>query len=552
MKRQLKPIATQNAYIGAAGTLRASRAAPKPLSRRVHALGHGWDISAVPTSRTKLQTTLRVGSAFSPLEREADHVARTFDPSSASGAYGVANGRDGTVAASTVRLKARGGEAPEHVSSSALAAVESVVATAGRPLDTADRALYEPHFGADFSGVRVHSDERAAASAEQIGARAYTVDNHIVFGSGQFASGTASARSLMAHELTHVVQQSGGLTGLIQRDLAVPPTTPDAARKILSPAEISDAITFNQITITEAAEIQLLRDILGISSSPAAIDANFVQAVADYQILYGLPATGKVDGFTRRRLSREILGEADFLGFTGLGGLAAGVELRSDLDGLMTAGNTTYADWSTTIRAATVLQKDVILAEPAFLTRMRSHLSTWNDFARCVELLGRRAPTHNRLVANSTVSAALATAWTDSDVGVNPPLVSQHEEGGWVYLNLTTNRLSVRRQAAGATAGINLASPPIVADSIVVAKFHTHPNLGPAWAAGPSPQDTTVDTAHGVPDIVVGSNDTVTTTFDIFASGPNRRLHLAGNQGLPGSGGGLAPQAKTDGSHDEQ
>lgn len=302
----------------------------------------------------------------------------------------------------------------------------------------------------------------------------------------------------------------------------------------------------------DAQEIEMLRDILGLSKAPAIVDADFVQAVADYQAQFGLTPDGKIGSRTRRRLSSEILAEARTLGFANLGGLATGVALRTQLAGLISAGDTNYATFRTRIRAATVLQKDVILAEPTFLTRLRNHLTTWNDFARCVELLGRRAPTHNQLIGRTVVRNALAAAWTASNPAVNPPVTTQHEEGGWVYLNLITNALTVRRQAAGATAAINLALPPIVADSIVVAKFHTHPNLGPGWTAGPSPGDATVDAAHGVPDIVVGSNDVDPATFDLFASGPNRRLHLAGNQGLPGAAGGVAPQARADGSYDEQ
>ena len=232
--------------------------------------------------------------------------------------------------------------------------------------------------------------------------------------------------------------------------------------------------------------------------------------------------------------------------------MATGIALRRQLAQLISGGNTNYATFRTHIRAATLLQRDIILAEPAFLRRLRNHLTTWNDFARCVELLGRRAPTHNQLVRRTVVRNELAAAWNASNPAVNPPVVGQHEEGGWVYLNLITNALTVRRQAAGGGAAINLAAPPIVADSIVVAKFHTHPNLGPAWMAGPSPQDTLVDAAHGVPDIVVGSNNVNPATFNIFSNGPHRRLHLAGNQGLPGAAGGLAPQARVDGSYDEQ
>lgn len=63
---------------------------------------------------------------------------------------------------------------------------------------------------ADFGGVRVHTDSRAAESARAVGARAYTVGNHVVFGAGRYAPQTSEGKSLLAHELTHVQQQTGG------------------------------------------------------------------------------------------------------------------------------------------------------------------------------------------------------------------------------------------------------------------------------------------------------------------------------------------------------
>jgi hypothetical protein len=68
----------------------------------------------------------------------------------------------------------------------------------------------ESAFGLDLAGVRVHADERAAASAQGLGARAYTVGQHIVFGEGRYAPETADGERLLAHELAHVVQQSRG------------------------------------------------------------------------------------------------------------------------------------------------------------------------------------------------------------------------------------------------------------------------------------------------------------------------------------------------------
>lgn len=78
----------------------------------------------------------------------------------------------------------------------------------GKPLDAAARSFFEPRFGHRFDHVRVHTDTRAAESARTMSALAYTVGRDIVFGAGQYAPDTATGRRLLAHELTHVVQQT--------------------------------------------------------------------------------------------------------------------------------------------------------------------------------------------------------------------------------------------------------------------------------------------------------------------------------------------------------
>lgn len=90
--------------------------------------------------------------------------------------------------------------------------VNEVLHSPGQSLDSATRAFMEPRFHHDFSNVRVHADAKAAASATAINAHAYTVGSHIVFGAGQFAPATKAGQNLLAHELTHVLQQSHGLT----------------------------------------------------------------------------------------------------------------------------------------------------------------------------------------------------------------------------------------------------------------------------------------------------------------------------------------------------
>lgn len=107
--------------------------------------------------------------------------------------------------------------------------VHQALGSHGQPLDTATRSLMESRFGYDFSPVRIHHDALAARSAEAVDAHAYTVNSNIVFGAGRYAPASQEGQRLLAHELTHVVQQStllspglaaGSSSGLLQRSPA--------------------------------------------------------------------------------------------------------------------------------------------------------------------------------------------------------------------------------------------------------------------------------------------------------------------------------------------
>jgi len=93
----------------------------------------------------------------------------------------------------------------------------------GQPLSSSVRNYMEPRFGHNFNQVRVHTDTQAANVTRSINARAFTLGQDVVFGSGQYSPGTNEGRRLLAHELTHVAQQGSSVTGknsvnpLIQR-----------------------------------------------------------------------------------------------------------------------------------------------------------------------------------------------------------------------------------------------------------------------------------------------------------------------------------------------
>jgi Domain of unknown function (DUF4157) len=102
----------------------------------------------------------------------------------------------------------------------AFAEVDDALSSPGRPLDPSTRRAMEARFGYDFSGVRIHDDARAAGTAAELDAAAFTVGEDVVFGAGRFDPASPQGRRLLAHELTHVVQQSrspGGAGPVIQR-----------------------------------------------------------------------------------------------------------------------------------------------------------------------------------------------------------------------------------------------------------------------------------------------------------------------------------------------
>ncbi len=103
-----------------------------------------------------------------------------------------------------LRRKSGGPRASAAVPSS----VHEAIKLPGQPLDAVTRASMEPRFGQDFSHVRIHTDSQAAHSALAVDALAYTVGRHVVFGAGHYAPQTRHGDRLLAHELTHVMQQN--------------------------------------------------------------------------------------------------------------------------------------------------------------------------------------------------------------------------------------------------------------------------------------------------------------------------------------------------------
>jgi hypothetical protein len=90
----------------------------------------------------------------------------------------------------------------------------AAVSQGGAPLAADLRSYFEPRFGHDFSRVRIHDNAAASAAAQSINARAFTLGRDIAFAPGEYAPGTPQGRRLLAHELAHVVQQTGTPTAV--------------------------------------------------------------------------------------------------------------------------------------------------------------------------------------------------------------------------------------------------------------------------------------------------------------------------------------------------
>jgi outer membrane protein OmpA-like peptidoglycan-associated protein len=144
--------------------------------------------SAVPLQRACACDGGGGGCHCDPKEQPAGGAARTYEVN-----------------------RARGGGAPPVGGPEVTAGVREILNTSGTPLDPIIRNEMEPRFGADFSGVRIHTGPQAARSASSVNALAYTVGRHIVFGHDHFAPHTHGSKRVLAHELAHVVQQSQGV-----------------------------------------------------------------------------------------------------------------------------------------------------------------------------------------------------------------------------------------------------------------------------------------------------------------------------------------------------
>jgi hypothetical protein len=128
----------------------------------------------------------------------------------------------------------------------ALALVDQALDSPGLPLGAGIRGQMEQRLGADFGQVRIHADEDAAASAQALGAAAYTVGDSIVFAPGRYAPARSEGRELLAHELVHTIQQGPGGPQGTGRQLGVEPpeSSAETEARVIARTSLTGGLTY--------------------------------------------------------------------------------------------------------------------------------------------------------------------------------------------------------------------------------------------------------------------------------------------------------------------
>lgn len=212
-----------------------------------------------------LQKKMSIGASNDPLEAEADRVADQVLAKPAA---------MGTTAPQIQRLSTQASCHTDAVPES----VHRTLAGSGAPLDLGVRHDMEARFGQDFSAVRVHTDAPAARSASDVDALAYTVGSDVVFGTGQYAPGSSGGQRLLAHELTHVVQQGGGPSRPVVQREPVSARKPKMGRRPGSTLPYREATELNkciQMMGSENAEYcrsEVLAGNFGIAQTTGAAE----------------------------------------------------------------------------------------------------------------------------------------------------------------------------------------------------------------------------------------------------------------------------------------
>jgi len=223
-------------------------------------------------SKPAIQTKLSISEPGDIYEQEADRVAdqvmRMPDPTLNRSSI------DSTPThALSIQRKCQGCEDEEELQrkpnstltetpSSGLDRVAATLRQGGHPLDANTRSFFEPRFGIDFSAVRIHTDTQAAESVRSVNALAYTVGRDVVFNSGQYSPQSDNGKRLLAHELTHIVQQKTGQVQRIQRTPADKVSCANHTPLVIPGTGVSIADPVGVITAAEDRANEMFDDVI--------------------------------------------------------------------------------------------------------------------------------------------------------------------------------------------------------------------------------------------------------------------------------------------------
>ena len=275
-------------------------------------------------SGRSIQPALRISAAHDPAEREAESVAARV----ARGGIGLAAPG---LQRSPLLVQRQSPGAAGGVASPMVEARVRAAATGGSPLVPALRQTLEPRFRADFGGVRLHTDAKAAALATAIGASALTFGNHIFFNAGQYQPQTPEGLELLAHELTHTIQQQA----VIQRAVNDAPVIGERTAPQASRLGMSDALNYFADAANVIPGYRMFTILIGVNpinmNAVEASAANILRALVEF-LPGGVVITRVLDSYgIFDRVGGWIEGQLKSLGITGAAIRAA---VNAFMDGL--------------------------------------------------------------------------------------------------------------------------------------------------------------------------------------------------------------------------
>jgi len=255
-------------------------------------------------------SALRVSSPTDAAEVEAEATARKVVrmPAAVGRAPAPAALRRSATGEQPAFQRSHGGSGSVPPVPAATAGEISNSAASGSPLPDGVRSFMEPRFGANFSAVRIHTGDRAASLNRQLNAQAFTVGNQVFFGRDRFQPETPDGRELIAHELTHTIQQGAA----VQRspDVSVSERSTESVQRL----GISDALDYFADKANFIPGFRMLTVVLGVNPiNMSHVDrsaANVLRAVVEFmpggalitQALDSLGIFDKVGGWVDQQL----------------------------------------------------------------------------------------------------------------------------------------------------------------------------------------------------------------------------------------------------------